>query len=98
SHSESCRIGTRRFGEVSSRSPLHWLLLVPVRLTPTVLADNVINRNTANRPETAHRVADRQKGIRVHVGRQAESGLDLLLETQIERRKGRTETERTGRQ
>ena|ERR1700758_2439801 len=46
-----------------------WPLLVPVRLTPMVFVGNIGNRDTANRPKAAHRVADRQKGIRVYVGR-----------------------------
>jgi len=46
-----------------------WPLLVPVRLAPAVFVGNFGNRDTANRPEAAHRVADRQQGIGVHVGR-----------------------------
>jgi hypothetical protein len=40
----------------------------------------LIRRDTANWPEPAHRIADRQQRIRVDAGRQAERGLGFFLE------------------
>src|ERR1700680_3581469 len=54
-----------------------------VRLTPLVFINDISDRDAANRPETTHRIPDWEKRIRVHVSRQAESGLDLLLEIQM---------------
>ena len=39
----------------------------------------------ADRPKPSHRVADRQQGIGVVTGRQAECGLRFLLVLQIQR-------------
>jgi hypothetical protein len=55
-------------------------LQIPVRLAPSVFADDIGRRDTANWIEPAHGVADRQQSIRMDAGWQAESGLRLLLE------------------
>ncbi len=59
-----------------------------------ILVDDIREGNTTDWPEPAHRVADRQQGIRMHAGRQAESGLRLLLEIQVQRRQCRAQAER----
>jgi hypothetical protein len=51
------------------------LLQIPVSLTPPIFRDDIGERDTAHRPEPGHGVADRQQGIAVGVGRQAECGL-----------------------
>ncbi len=55
-------------------------LQIPVRLAPPVFIDHIGERDTADWPEPAHRVADRQRGIGMDAVRQAESGLGFLLE------------------
>jgi hypothetical protein len=55
-------------------------LEIPIRPTPSILMDDISQRDTADWPEPAHRVADRQQGIGVDTGRQPERGLRLLLE------------------
>jgi hypothetical protein len=47
---------------------------------PPILADDIGERDAANWPKPPHGVADRQQGIRLDAGRQAERGLGLLLE------------------
>ncbi|HEY4858866.1 MAG TPA: hypothetical protein VII14_02890 [Xanthobacteraceae bacterium] len=37
-----------------------WSLQIPIRLAPSVFIDDIGQRNTANRPEPSHGVADRQ--------------------------------------
>jgi len=69
-------------------------LKIPVRLAPQVFIDHIGERDTADWPEPAHRVADRQQSIRVETGGQSERGLSFLLELQIQRRQGRAEPER----
>jgi hypothetical protein len=65
-------------------------LQIPVRLAPPVFIDHIGERDTADWPEPAHRVADRQQGIGMDAVRQAESGLGFLLEIQVECRQCRT--------
>ena len=55
-------------------------LQIPVRLAPSVLVDDIGQRNTANWTEPSHVVADRQQRIGVDAGRQSECGLRFLLE------------------
>ena len=40
-----------------------WSLQIAVRLTPPIFVDDIGERDTANRPEPAHGVADRQQSI-----------------------------------
>jgi len=68
------------------------------RLAPAILIDDIGEGNTADWPEPAYGVADRQQGVGMHVRRQPECGLHFLLEVQIKRRQCRTETERSRRQ
>jgi hypothetical protein len=49
------------------------------RPTPPVLEHDVAQRDAPDRAEPAHRVADRQQRIGVHVGRQGERCLRFLL-------------------
>jgi hypothetical protein len=53
---------------------------VPVRLALSVFVDDIGQRNTANWPEPAPGIADRQEGIRVHAGRQLKIGLRFFLD------------------
>jgi len=64
-------------------------LQIPVRLAPPVFIDHIGERDTADWPEPAHRVADRQQGTGMDAVRQAESGLGFLLEIQVECRQCR---------
>jgi hypothetical protein len=64
-------------------------LQIPVSLAPSIFVDNISERNTADWPEPAHWVADRQQGIGVDAGRQSERGLGFLLEIQVEFRQCR---------
>jgi len=80
------------------RLPFHAVLQIPVRLAPSVFVDDIDQRDTADWPEPAHRVADRQQSIGVDIGWQAECGLSFLLELQIKRRQSRAEAERSRRQ
>ena len=73
-------------------------LQISARLTPPIFVDDIGERYTANRPKPSHRVADRQQGIGMDAGRQAECGLRFLLKLQIQRRQGRAEAERSRRQ
>ena len=59
-------------------------LQIPVRLAPPVFIDYIGERDTADWPEPAHRVADRQQGIGMDVRRQPERGLGFFLEIQVE--------------
>src|SRR6516165_7415386 len=72
--------------------------LISVRLTPPILIDDIGERDTADRPEPTHRVADRQQGVRVETRRRTECGLRFLLELQIKRGQCRAEVERSCRQ
>jgi len=63
-----------------------------------IFVDDIGQSHTADWPEPAHGVADRQQGIRVDAGWQSECGLRFLLELQIERRQCRAEAERSRRQ
>ena len=68
------------------------VLQIPARLTPPILVDDIGERNTADRPKPSYRVADRQQGIGVDAGRQAECGLRFLLNCKYsvsESRRGR---------
>src|SRR5271166_427550 len=40
-----------------------WSLQIPVRLAPPIFVDDIGQRDTANWPEPAHGIADRQQGI-----------------------------------
>src|SRR5206468_2309348 len=62
------------------------VLSIVVGLAPPIFIDDIGERNTTDWPKPAHWVADRQQGIGMHAGRQAERGLRFLLELQIERR------------
>jgi hypothetical protein len=44
-------------------------------LAPPIFVNHIGERNTADGPEPAHGVADRQQSIRMDAGWQAESGL-----------------------
>src|SRR5882724_11124005 len=44
-----------------------------------IFIDDIGEGDTANRPELAQGVADRQQGIRVDAGRQAKRGLNLFF-------------------
>src|SRR5712671_1431003 len=63
----------------------------------TVFVDDIGERNTADWPEPAHEIADRQQGIRMDAGRQSESGLrfplDLLHRTGSTARNAERQTE-----
>ena len=61
-----------------------WSLQIPVRLAPPVFIDDIGERYTADWPEPAHGIADRQQGIGVDAGRETERGLGFLLEIQVE--------------
>ena len=80
------------------RLPFHAVLQITARLTPSVFVDDIGERNTADWPEPAHRIADRQQGIRMDAGRQPERGLRFFLELQVQRRQSRAEAERSRRQ
>jgi hypothetical protein len=60
-------------------------------LAPPVLIDDIGQRNAADWPKPAHRVANRQQGIRVDAGRQTERGLRFRFELQVKRRQRRAE-------
>jgi len=64
---------------------------IPMTLAPTILIGDIGERNTANRPEPAYKVADQQQGLGMHAGRKAQSGLRFFLELQAERCRCRTE-------
>ena len=72
--------------------------LITVMLPPSIVVDDIGERDTANRPEPAHRIADRQQGIGVDVRRQAKRGLRFLLELQLKRGQSRAKAERSRRQ
>ena len=72
--------------------------LIPARLAPAILIHDISQRYTTHWPKPAHRMSDRQQGIRMDAGRQPESGLSFLLEIQIQRRQSRAEAERSRRQ
>jgi hypothetical protein len=55
-------------------------LQIRVRLTPSIFVDDIGQRDTTDWPEPPHWVADRNQGIGMHAGRQAESGLCCLLD------------------
>ena len=57
-------------------------LQILARLAPSIFEDDLGKRNTANWSEPAHRVTDRQQGIRVDARWQAERGLGFFLELQ----------------
>jgi hypothetical protein len=84
-----------RFGNDAACSRL---LQIPARLTPSIFVDDIGERYTANWPEPAHGIPDRQQGIGVDVRRQLECGLRFLLELQIQRRQCRAEAERSRRE
>jgi hypothetical protein len=44
-------------------------LLIPISPAPLIFGDDICQRNTANRPEPAHRIADRKQRIGVRVRR-----------------------------
>jgi hypothetical protein len=46
-----------------------WPLLIPISPAPLIFVDDICQRNTANRPEPAHRIADRKQRIAVYVRR-----------------------------
>jgi hypothetical protein len=58
-------------------------LQIPVRVAPSVFVDGIGQRNTTNRPESAHRVADREQSIGMDARRQPERGFGFLVEVQI---------------
>jgi hypothetical protein len=66
-----------------------------VALAPLILVDDIGERNTADWPEPAHWVADRQQCMRVDAGRQSKSGLGFFLELQIQRGQCRPEAKRS---
>src|ERR1700719_761167 len=80
-------------GMISSL-PLH----AGVALAPPVEIDNVREWSASYRPEASHRVADRQDGVGVEAGRDPHRGFDLLFISDVPRRQGRAEPERTRRQ
>ena len=53
---------------------------IPMTLAPTILIGDIGERNTANRPERFHGVADRKHGIRMHAGAEGQSGFRFPLE------------------
>jgi hypothetical protein len=55
------------------------VLQIPVSLSPPIFIDHIDERNMTDRPKPSHRVADRQQGIGVDTGRQAEHGFSFLL-------------------
>jgi hypothetical protein len=73
-------------------------LLIPIGLPPPVFVDHIGQYNAAHRTEAAHRIADWQRRIGMHIPRQVERRFDLLLEIQVKRRQGRPETEGSRRQ
>src|SRR3984893_16546172 len=73
-------------------------LYAGVALAPPVEIDNVREWSAADRPEAAHRVADRQDGVGVEAGRDPHRGGDLCFISDVARRQGRAERERTRRQ
>ena len=75
-----------------------WVLQIPARLAPSILVDDICERNTANRPKPAHRIPDRKQRIRVDAGRKAQSSLRFLLELQIKGCQSRAEAECSRRQ
>ena len=70
-------------------------LQISVRLTPPVPEDDIGESDAANRAEPPHRIPDRQYRVAVPIRRQAESGIGLLLEIQVQRRQGRPQAECT---
>ena len=73
-------------------------LAISIRLAPSVAIDDIGERDTANRPETAHRITERDQRLGMHIGGQTERGFHFLLEIQIQGRQRRSETERPRRQ
>ena len=54
-------------------------LQIPIRLSPAVSKDDIGERDTANRTEPPHRIANRQQSVGMDVRRQAECGLCFFL-------------------
>jgi hypothetical protein len=69
--------------------------LITVRLAPLISEDTLRERNTASWLKPAHRVADRQQGIRVDAGRQTEPSYASFLELRVQRGYLLDEAERT---
>src|SRR6516165_2062753 len=69
-----------------------------IGLAPAVEIDDLGERATANRTETAHRIADRQDGVRMEAGRDAHRFVALLRVTDMPGRQGRAEPDRARRQ
>src|SRR6266550_4738384 len=55
------------------------VLSIVVALSPPIFVHDFGERDTADWPEPAHWVADRQQGIRMDAGRQSNSGLRFFL-------------------
>ena len=73
-------------------------LQIAARVPPSVLKDDIGKGDTANRPKPAYGIADRQQGVGMHAGRQAECSFGFFLELQIEGRQCGAEAERSRRE
>src|SRR3954466_6726644 len=63
----------------TTRLPFHAVLQITANLAPPIFIDDIGQRDTANPPEPGHGIADRQQGIRMDAGWQAECGLRFLF-------------------